>query len=98
VRHIQPGAGGYGDPLERNPELVLEDVLDDKFGIDYVRKEYGVVINPKDMTVDEVSTSRLRKRLPTTGKRGHESSKHVKNYVRSLGLRLAEIGSPKKQH
>jgi N-methylhydantoinase B len=98
VRHIQPGAGGYGDPLERNPELVLEDVLDDKFGIDYVRKEYGVVINPKDMTVDEVSTSRLRKRLPTTGKRGHESSKHIKNYVRSLGLRLAEIGSPKKQH
>ena len=28
VRHIQSGAGGYGNPLERDPELVLEDVLE----------------------------------------------------------------------
>ena len=40
--------GGYGDPLERKPELVLEDVIDDYVSIERAEKDYGVVIRALD--------------------------------------------------
>jgi N-methylhydantoinase B len=42
------GGGGFGDPLERDPALVLEDVIDDYVSIERARKDYGVVINAID--------------------------------------------------
>ena len=60
----QPGAGGYGDPLERDPQRVLEDVLDDYVSIEAARRDYGVVITgaAPALTVDERATRELRKR------------------------------------
>ena len=58
----QSGAGGYGDPLERDPALVLDDVLDDYVSTDAARDEYGVVIigTGADLRVDERATAALR--------------------------------------
>jgi N-methylhydantoinase B len=42
------GGGGYGDPLERDPALVLEDVIDEYVSIERARKDYGVVIKTLD--------------------------------------------------
>ena len=58
----QPGAGGYGDPLERDPRRVLEDVLDDYVSIAAARADYGVVIagTGVDLRVDEHATRELR--------------------------------------
>ncbi len=61
--HVGPGAGGWGDPLEREPELVLDDVKNEKFTPDYVEREYGVVIDMKRMRVDYPATKRLRATL-----------------------------------
>ena len=44
-RHLLAGAGGWGDPLERDPELVLKDVLEEKLTPEYARREYGVAID-----------------------------------------------------
>jgi N-methylhydantoinase B len=52
------GGGGYGDPLERPPEVVLLDVLDGKVSRAAARGSYGVVIEAEQ--VDEVATRRLR--------------------------------------
>jgi hypothetical protein len=38
-------AGGYGDPVERDPELVLEDVLAGRVTADWARRAYGVVVD-----------------------------------------------------
>jgi N-methylhydantoinase B len=57
---ILAGGGGYGDPLERDPERVAEDVREEKLTIDYVRREYGVVIDPDTLAVNGEATSRLR--------------------------------------
>ncbi|MFQ5593306.1 MAG: hydantoinase B/oxoprolinase family protein [Anaerolineae bacterium] len=46
-----PGAGGYGDPTERDPALVLRDVRDGKVSLEAARRDYGVVIDPKTWTV-----------------------------------------------
>ena len=43
-RHVLAGGGGYGDPLERDPALVLERRVEEKITIGYARKRYGVVI------------------------------------------------------
>ncbi|OLC16515.1 MAG: hypothetical protein AUH29_05045 [Candidatus Rokubacteria bacterium 13_1_40CM_69_27] len=58
----QSGAGGYGDPSERDPARVLEDVLDDYVSIEAAGAEYGVVITGHglDLRVDAEGTRRLR--------------------------------------
>ena len=60
-RAILAGGGGYGDPEERDPELVLFDVSEEKLTIAYVREHYGVVIDPGlQPTLDEAATTQLR--------------------------------------
>jgi N-methylhydantoinase B len=60
----QSGAGGYGDPLERDPARVLADVLDDYVSIAAARESYGVVVtgDGMDLRVDEDATRALRAR------------------------------------
>jgi N-methylhydantoinase B len=53
-------AGGYGDPLEREPEKVREDVIDNRsVSIAAAREIYGVVITA-DGAVDSAATRLLR--------------------------------------
>lgn len=59
-RHVTAGGGGYGDPLEREPRSVLDDVLDEKLTESYALREYGVVIDSESCTVDLDLTRRLR--------------------------------------
>jgi N-methylhydantoinase B len=56
----QSGAGGYGPPFERDPERVLEDVLDGYVSLEQAREAYGVVIDPRTMTVDLPATGKVR--------------------------------------
>ncbi|MCD6445763.1 hydantoinase B/oxoprolinase family protein [Candidatus Bathyarchaeota archaeon] len=42
-----PGGGGYGKPYERDPELVLRDVLNGLVSVESARKNYGVIIDQK---------------------------------------------------
>lgn len=58
-----PGGGGYGDPLERDPALVLEDVLDELVSPERARADYGVVIDTTRWAVDEAATASLRAAL-----------------------------------
>jgi N-methylhydantoinase B len=55
-----PGGGGYGDPLERAPDRVLEDVLDRFVSLEAARRAYGVVIDPATRTLDLDATEQLR--------------------------------------
>jgi N-methylhydantoinase B len=60
------GGGGHGDPLERDPEAVLADVLDGKVSMEAAACRNGVVIG--DGRVAEQATRVLRRRL--AGERG----------------------------
>ena len=63
MRCYLPGGGGYGNPLERDPNLVLEDVVNGIVSLEKARTEYGVVIDPKTMKVNFEETEKLRKSL-----------------------------------
>jgi 5-oxoprolinase (ATP-hydrolysing) len=55
-----PNSGGYGDPVEREVDLVLSDVLDGFTTIERAERDYAVVIHSETMAVDVEATRRLR--------------------------------------
>jgi N-methylhydantoinase B len=57
------GGAGYGDPLEREPERVLADVLDGKVSRGAARDTYGVALSADGTAVDEVATKERREVL-----------------------------------
>ena len=63
VRVVTTGGGGWGDPLEREPELVLRDVIEGKVSLAAARDDYGVVLAPgvssDSFTLDEPATLAL---------------------------------------
>ena len=54
------GGGGFGDPLERDPTLVREDVLDGYVSIGGAREDYGVIIDPQTLEVRSEETESVR--------------------------------------
>jgi N-methylhydantoinase B len=54
------GGGGWGDPLERDPALVLADVLEGVVSAVAARRDYGVVLDAAGTAVDEAATRALR--------------------------------------
>jgi len=54
------GGGGYGNPLERDSERVLADVIAEKITPARAREIYGVVIDQQRRRVDAVATVALR--------------------------------------
>ena len=60
VRVDMNAGGGYGNPLDRDPELVLGDVLDGYVTLEGAREDYGVVIDPRTLTIDPAATRALR--------------------------------------
>jgi N-methylhydantoinase B len=60
MTYYSPNGGGYGDPLNRPPVKVLEDVLDGFCPLDHARDVYGVVVDLTAETVDMAATDALR--------------------------------------
>ena len=52
--------GGWGDPKERDPESVLDDVLNEKVSVAGAKDDYAVVIDGSTWTVDVDATKKLR--------------------------------------
>jgi N-methylhydantoinase B len=57
------GGGGCGNPLEREPERVETDVVKGYVSLEKAREDYGVIIDPKTLTLDEEATRKLRESL-----------------------------------
>jgi N-methylhydantoinase B len=57
------GGGGYGDPLERDPEMVQDDVIQGYVSLEKAREDYGVVIDPATMKADLAATDELRRSM-----------------------------------
>lgn len=60
VSFIVSGAGGYGNPMERDVQMVLKDVIGGYVSFEGARKDYGVVIHPENLTLDLEETQKLR--------------------------------------
>ena len=58
-----PSGGGYGNPLERDPEEILKDVKNDFFNIEYAKDKYSVVIDSHTFTIKKKETESIRNKL-----------------------------------
>ena len=54
------GGGGYGDVLEREPALVMEDLWTNVISHEVARSVYRVVYDPETLTPDLPATARER--------------------------------------
>jgi N-methylhydantoinase B len=60
ARFITATGGGWGNPGERDPELVAQDVRNDFISAELALSVYGVVVDPVELTVDNEATRRAR--------------------------------------
>lgn len=58
LRHEQAGGGGYGDPMERPVDAILEDLRDGKITEEFAREHFALVVSAG--AVDEAETAALR--------------------------------------
>jgi N-methylhydantoinase B len=65
-RHVLAGGGGWGDPLERAPEVVLRDVRNEFLSAARAKLDYGVIVDTKTWRVDENATKMLRAEIAAT--------------------------------
>jgi N-methylhydantoinase B len=61
------GGGGYGDPLERDCELVARDVADGWVTVESARELYGTIVDPKNFAVDAKASMAKRAELKAAG-------------------------------
>jgi N-methylhydantoinase B/oxoprolinase/acetone carboxylase alpha subunit len=88
IEFREPNAGGYGDPLERAPALVREDVLDDFTTIALARDAYGVIfVDEHKLEVDEAATAQRREEIRATRNGQPQSLENL--FSRSAGQLLA---------
>jgi N-methylhydantoinase B len=72
IRIQTAGTGGWGDPLDRDPRQVAQDVLDGRVSLERAYQVYGVAIDATTMQVDLEATSESRKRLQSARANGEE--------------------------
>ncbi len=60
IQFESAGGGGYGNPLQRDPQAVAADVVNGYVSIEKGREDYGVVIDPVTLKVDIEETDRIR--------------------------------------
>jgi len=60
-----PGGGGWGDPLDRDPELVRKDARNGIISVERARQIYGVVLDTDTelFDVDQTATRQLREEI-----------------------------------
>ncbi|MBT3369416.1 MAG: hydantoinase B/oxoprolinase family protein, partial [Rhodospirillaceae bacterium] len=62
-RHDLAGGGGWGDPLEREPDKVLVDVRNELVSPEAAFADYGVVVDTATWSVDTAATESQRSTL-----------------------------------
>lgn len=64
IEHRVSGAGGWGDPMAREPTAVLDDVLDGLISSDQALEVYGVAVDLESESVDVAATAQRRGQPP----------------------------------
>jgi N-methylhydantoinase B len=72
IRIQTAGTGGWGDPLEREPLRVAQDVQEGRVSLERAYRVYGVAIDAATMQVDSDATSELRRKLQSARANGEE--------------------------
>lgn len=76
-RHIMAVGGGYGDPLDRDPAAILNDISGERITAGIAQRAYGVVIDSDRMAVNETATAPLREQCRQARQRLHPPAAEI---------------------
>jgi N-methylhydantoinase B len=62
ISFVSAGGGGYGDPFQRDPTAVEQDVQYGYVSIEKAKLDYGVIISSDSLTLDLKATLQLREK------------------------------------
>lgn len=79
--HIQGGGGGFGDPLERDPEKVLLDVQNELITLSYALDVYGVATDGTHIDVSATANRRVELRESGTSR-----SAYMRHFYKSVNI------------
>ncbi len=80
----QGSGGGYGDPLERDPALVIKDIEENLLSPEWARKIYFVAFDEESLIIDMEATNKLRTDYREQRKKqGVPYAEFVKKHVKS---------------
>jgi len=65
-----PGGGGFGDPMARDPSLVVRDVKRGYYTVAEAEQGFGVVLDPETLAEDEAATEARRAQPQSSGAAG----------------------------
>ena len=82
-----PNSGGFGDPLQRDPELVLSDVLDGFTTAELAERDYGVVIDLERRAVDADAHAASAR----AGPRRRRSARYLRGLVPAIQMIMRVI-------
>ena len=85
-RHVSGGGGGHGNPLERDPAAVLEDVLEERLSADYAADVYGVVIFGEPLEIDNQATAARRAEIASKSDQNGRPA-YLQHFHSELGIR-----------
>jgi N-methylhydantoinase B len=92
-RTASQGGGGYGDPLDRDPERVARDVESGLVSVEWARRVYGVALD-QDHRIDRAATAARRQEIRQTRREvagGGETAPVPEPWdPRRQGMRLSE--------
>jgi len=88
IRIRTTGGGGWGDPLDRDPQAVLRDVRWGKVSADAARDDYGIVLEGD--AIDEVATVRERAAMAAARPAGEPFFDRGEGYPRLAGKSSAD--------
>jgi hypothetical protein len=94
-----PGGGGFGDPLDREPERVARDVTNGFVSRERARENYGVALNA-DGAADEAATKTIRDQIRGMRKQRATVEWHCEDvceHPATNSARPSEGGDPKPQ-
>lgn len=60
ITNLTGGGGGWGNPFEREPSRVAEDVKQGFVSVEAAARDYGVAVDPATFAVDDAATAALR--------------------------------------
>ncbi|MCH9851970.1 MAG: hydantoinase B/oxoprolinase family protein [Alphaproteobacteria bacterium] len=63
IIHEQAGAGGFGNPLERDSEKIIQDILDEKISTEFARDKYGIILIENKLEIDWPATNIMRAQM-----------------------------------
>ncbi|MEE2821999.1 MAG: hydantoinase B/oxoprolinase family protein [Acidobacteriota bacterium] len=96
LRVLTPGGGGWGDPLNRDPESVLQDFQLGRVSLDSACRDYGVVIDPdsNELLLNKTSQQRTKLRDSRAPLKMIDRGKRFKNLLSQERIALTLEDSP----